>query len=140
MHFVSIITERELFDSPAHNVVCLAEGTDFLASHSQLLEAADLIQFRYLYANFLLEASADFRRSDLLSLDGAFEVDIGSNLFCIPFTKRLRLDDGTCAMTNFGTYAKVFDAQREDAGSMEDVWEECFVEQGLITFRLVLDE
>lgn len=138
MDFVSVITERDMFDSAHYNVVAFGEGTDFLASHSQLLEAADLIQFRYLYANFLLEASADFSHKDLLSLDGAFEVAVGSNLFCVPFTKRLRLDDGTCAMTNFGIYEKVFDALRKDVGSMEDVWEDCYQELGLVTFRLVL--
>ena len=142
MNFISVISERERFGNAGFNVVAFGEDTECLERHADLLAAADLIQSRFLYASFLLEASPDFSREALLATEDAFEVDIGSNLFCVPFARRMRLHEGTCAMATFGTYSRLFDALRGDSETVdvEEVWEDCFENHGLLTFRLILDE
>ena len=139
--FVSVINERELFGNPSYNVVAFSRDTDIFDKHANLLQAADIIQARYLYASFLLEASHADRGIDMESLDDAFEVSVGSNLFCVPFAKRSRLPDPDIALTDFATYCKLFDALRLDADTNpETVWNDCYKNRGLITFRLILSK
>ena len=137
--FVSLITERELFGSEDFNLVAFAEEPNILDIHSQLLDACDIIQARFLYTPFLLEASEDFTRTELETIEDAFEVNLESNLFCIPFNKRLKLSDGNCAITTFNAYCEVFsvlNGKRE--GDLDDLWEDLYENKGFLTFRLIL--
>lgn len=139
--FVSVISERELFGNPNQNLVAFATGPDVLSVHADLVAAADIIQARYLYASFLLEVSIEDTRQDIEKIDGAFAVDSDFNLFCVPFSKRLRMEDADYAMSNFGTFCKLFDALRGESDvDLDDIWEDYFDTQGLICFRLVLGQ
>ena len=137
--FVSVISERELFDNPSQNLVAFATGPEVLSVHDELVAAADIIQARYLYASFLLEVSIEDSRQDIEKIDGAFAVDSDFNLFCVPFSKRLRMEDADYAISNFGAFCKLFDALRGDSDVLlDDVWEDYYAEHGLICFRLIL--
>ena len=136
---VSIITERGLFGHPFYNLVAFGTTMDIIAVHEELVEAANLIQARFLYTSFLVEVAHGETRQDLESLDGAFAMDSDCNLFCVPFEKRIRLRDADYAMSNFEAYCQLFDALRGESDVLlDDVWEDYYAEHGLICFRLIL--
>ena len=139
--FVSIITERERVGGASSNIVVFGDSPQLQEVHPQLVEAADIIQSRFRFTQFLLEACDSLTSSELEALGDAFEVSTGSGLYCVPFHKRDRLPDASFHMTDFKTYCEVFAMLRgERAGGLDDVWDELYEEQGFLTFRLVLSD
>lgn len=138
--FISVITERELYGNSAFNVVAFSESSGLLEVHDNLLQAADLIQSRYLYASFLLEASPASDRGAIEAIENVFAVDSARDLFCVPYAKRMLLPDAAFAITNFSTYTKLFTTLCGDSEviDLDDVWEDCYENHGLLTFRLIL--
>lgn len=139
MSLVSVIEERELLGNSIFNLVTFGADTSLFEVQPQLILAADVIQARYRYTPFLLEASVGVSCALVERLDGTFAVELDSGLYCVPFDKRLRLPDADYTMVDFQTYCRLFDALRgEGAVDIDDVWQECYLEMGLITFHLVL--
>ena len=139
--FVSVITERERVGGSDVNLVMFGESPHILEGHPQLVEAADIIQSRFRFTQFLLEACDTLASSALEELGDAFEVSTGSGLYCVPFHKRDRLPDASFHMTDFKSFCEVFDVLRgEREGGLDDVWHELYEEQGFLTFRLILQK
>ena len=133
MTFVSVITERELLGNSIFNLVAYAVDTSLFDVHDQLVAAADIIQARYRYTPFLLEASAGVDARQVEALDGTFEVSLRSGLYCVPFLKRPRLPDADYTMSDFQTYCKLFDALRGEGDvDLDDVWQDCYEQLSLI--------
>lgn len=137
---LSLFTERPQMGHNRAMVVAWGQDSSVFDVHAQLIVAADLIQKRFIHTSFLLEAHLGEDVSvDLPSVDGAFEVSLRSELFCVPFVQRQRLPEADVFLADICTYCKFFDALsgKTDA-DLDAVWEDYYEKTGLITFRLVL--
>lgn len=137
--FHTITTERPRSGHPRCNLVGFSSVSGLEKVQTALVDAADIIQSRFHYKNFLLEACSELSTADLEAVDDVFELALESNLFCVPFDARPKLPDADYLMTDFGTYCELFAAlSGESDVDIDGVWEKCYAERGLLTFRLVL--
>ena len=137
--FLSLITERPRFGNPIFNLAAFSDTADILEVHADLVAAADIIQSRFPYMEFLVEACPRLTRAQVEAIDNAFEISVDSNLFLLPFEQRVRLPDADYTLTNFLTYARVFDVLKGELEvDIDGLWEELYAQEGLICFRLIL--
>ena len=139
--FISVISEREMFEHPFYNVVAFGTTQEIFAVHSALLDAADRIQARFPYTSFLLEVAIGETRQEVEQVGGAFAMDSIGDLFGIPLNKRFRLRDAEYTMSTFEVYCQLFEAMRgDDDFDIDAVWENVYMRWGLLCFRLVLGQ
>lgn len=151
--FVSLITSRPLSQALNHNLVTLGESEQILSGHQRLMPAADLIQSRFPYGHFLLEASVGCTEQQIQSLPGSYEVALQSGVYGLPFEGRINLPEADITMVNFHTYSWLFHAVHNSAVvdiesvvdiepavvDVDAVWEDCYLQNGLLCFRQLLE-
>ena len=140
MTFISIITERPIYGTTDFNLVAYSMSPRLLDVHSQLVDAADIIQARYRFSSFLLEASFTDTADDIDAVNYAFELSRGSRIFCVPFDfNRQLLADAEFYLTDFQSYGQFFDALRGESDvDINEIWQKRYDTVGFMMFRLIL--
>ena len=143
--FYSMIVEQRELAWVGENLVVFGAEPTVLELGDSLVEAADLVQARFLGCHFLVEVSMSSDASEMDAIDDAFEFAVDSDLWFVPFDERSRLPEPIGYFSDFKTYRQLFkmlagplEPTEVDEVDIEGVWARLYAEAGLMTFRLIL--
>ena len=129
--------ERPLVAEATGNFACFSETLVEPHALLTLFESAVLVQSTFRYIPFFIEVGGMGRE-----VQDAFEVQIGSGLYCIPFEQRLHLPDAQQFIMDFTTYNQVY-AQVQTGDTeiyLDGILSARQAQHGLIFCRLVVEE